>query len=537
MKKTLLITSVLSVFGFNAFAQNVNIPDANFKAYLVGNAAINTNADAEIQMSEAVAFTDVIYCPNMGISDLTGIEAFINTKGIYCELNNLTSLDVSANVNITKLVCNNNQLTSLDVSSNTNLQYLTAANNQLTGLDLTSNLAIINVIIGGNNFTSLDMSQNINLTHFYSSSCHQMTSVDLANGQNTNIAGFVVVDCPNLSCIKVDDVAYSTANWTNKGANTSFSLSCCTVNIPDANFKAYLVGNTSINTNADNEIQCEEASAFTGTINCQNMGISDLSGIEAFVSLTSLLCGNNDLTSLDVTQNTALLTLQCQSNDLSSIDLSQNTSLGNFVCVDNQLTDLDISQNTSLTLLSISDNELTDIDLSQNTNLTILVCSNNSIETLDVSNNTSLQNFNCTSNSLTELNMKNLSTTTLSGFDATSNPSLTCIEVDDVAAATSSWTQIDSVASFSLDCGNTLGVQSQNSADEIMLYPNPVKSELLLQTSQTISSLRVLDVSGKTVMVLTNSAQSIDVSTLSNGIYFLVVHSDAGTWSKKFIKE
>ena len=57
------------------------------------------------------------------------------------------------------------------------------------------------------------------------------------------------------------------------------------VNIPNANFKAYLVGNTAINTNGDNQIQVSEASAFNGTINCSAMNISNLTGIEALVGL------------------------------------------------------------------------------------------------------------------------------------------------------------------------------------------------------------------------------------------------------------
>ena len=65
------------------------------------------------------------------------------------------------------------------------------------------------------------------------------------------------------------------------------------VNIPDANFKAALVNNSSINTNMDTEIQISEASAFNGTIDCSYMNISNLTGIEAFVSLTNLLCYTN----------------------------------------------------------------------------------------------------------------------------------------------------------------------------------------------------------------------------------------------------
>ena len=66
MKKLLLILIALPMIGFG---QNVNIPDANFKAYLVGNALINTNGDTEIQVSEATAFSGSINCYNMNISD------------------------------------------------------------------------------------------------------------------------------------------------------------------------------------------------------------------------------------------------------------------------------------------------------------------------------------------------------------------------------------------------------------------------------------------------------------------------------------
>ena len=81
MKKILLILLCLPMIGFG---QNVNIPDANFKAYLVGNSYINTNGDSEIQVSEATAFSDTINCSNLNISDLTGIEDFISlTKSSF----------------------------------------------------------------------------------------------------------------------------------------------------------------------------------------------------------------------------------------------------------------------------------------------------------------------------------------------------------------------------------------------------------------------------------------------------------------------
>src|SRR5690606_25283856 len=115
----------------------------------------------------------------------------------------------------------------------------------------------------------------------------------------------------------------STANWTNIDATASFSEDCsgpCTVTIPDANFKTYLLGNTAINTNSDTEIQCSEATAFTGTIQVFGLSITDLSGIEAFTALTQLHCRSNQLTSLDVSTNTALTYLECGQNQLTSLD-------------------------------------------------------------------------------------------------------------------------------------------------------------------------------------------------------------------------
>ena len=111
--------------------------------------------------------------------------------------------------------------------------------------------------------------------------------------------------------------------------SSSFSQN---VFIPDAAFKEYLVGNTDINTNGDDEIQVSEANAFSGEIDCYWAGISDLSGIEAFTALTVLSCDGNQLISLDVSKNTALTNLNCGYNQLISLDVSKNTALTGLWC-------------------------------------------------------------------------------------------------------------------------------------------------------------------------------------------------------------
>ena len=48
--------------------------------------------------------------------------------------------------------------------------------------------------------------------------------------------------------------------------------------------------------------------------------------------LTQLYCYNNELTSLDVTKNTALAILACYGNELTSLDLSENALLTGLSC-------------------------------------------------------------------------------------------------------------------------------------------------------------------------------------------------------------
>ena len=161
MQKILFII----LFPMISFGQNVNIPDANFKNYLVNNFAINTNGDSEIQVSEASAFTGLINCIFLGISDLTGIEAFTTIQGLEISYNQLTSLDVSNNTSLITLYCDANQLTSLDVSNNTALTNLTCSFNNLLDLDLSNNLQLSSLAVQGTNLSQLDITQNVDLTY------------------------------------------------------------------------------------------------------------------------------------------------------------------------------------------------------------------------------------------------------------------------------------------------------------------------------------------------------------------------------------
>ena len=226
-------------------------------------------------------------------------------------------------------------------------------------------------------------------------------------------------------------------NGVYDAALVKYDICPCIVNIPDANFKAALVANSAINTNADAEIQCFEASAYTGKIDVNSLSVSDLTGIEAFTSLKTLFCNINTLTNLNLSANTALDTLVCNNNQLTSLDLTSCASLKYVYCAINSLTNINASANPALDYLN---------------------CAFNSLTSLDVSNNPILTYLSCGYNSLTNLNVKNGNNVNFSSFLATSNPALTCIQVDNAAWSTANWTNIPPTASFSEFCASSISV-------------------------------------------------------------------------------
>jgi|JI102314A2RNA_FD_contig_41_3437874_length_532_multi_1_in_0_out_0_1 hypothetical protein len=91
------------------------------------------------------------------------------------------------------------------------------------------------------------------------------------------------------------------------------------VNIPDVSFKAILIADDNIDTNFDDEIQESEANNYGGIINVSNAGIADLTGIEAFTSISELICYSNFLVSLDLSANISLVSVIGSKNVLKMV--------------------------------------------------------------------------------------------------------------------------------------------------------------------------------------------------------------------------
>ena len=427
MRKKLLTLFTLLAISTVVKAQNVYIPDANFKNYLLGNAEINTNGDTEIQISEAAVFTGTINCPYLSISDLTGIEAFTALTYLYCHDNLLSNLDVSQNTALEYFSCFNNLLSSLDVSQNTALRYLHCSGNSLTGIDVSQNTALTHFTLHDNLITNLDVTQNTALRELRCNN-NQLSSIDVS--QNPALIKLLCYENP--------------------------------INSLDVTQNPALI-----------------------ELRCNNNQISSLD-VTQNTLLYHLNCNINSLDSLDVTQNTILKYLYCAGNSLTTLDLTQNIILENILCIGNSLSSLDLPPSTVLNTLNCSLNLLENLDLSQNPGLTHVYCNDNLLTHLGLTENPALESFFCHNNSLTSLNIASGNNTHILGgafgFNATANPDLSCIKIDAGFTPPMGWLK-DATASYSDTCltfVNSIIVQGQGGVSTITTSGGTLQMEALL---------------------------------------------------------
>ena len=160
--------------------------------------------------------------------------------------------------------------------------------------------------------------------------------------------------------------------------------------IPDPRFNAFLLQTCDMN--GDGKLKQDDVIAWNETRTaanaswwCIRMNIQSLEGIEHFVALKELFCYDNQLTSLDLSKNTALTYVSCEGNQLTSLIIGNNTALERLYLDDGQLTSLDVTACTALWELYCPNNQLTSLDVSKNTALLGLDCSGNQLTSLDVS--------------------------------------------------------------------------------------------------------------------------------------------------------
>jgi len=80
------------------------------------------------------------------------------------------------------------------------------------------------------------------------------------------------------------------------------------------------------------------------------------------------------------------------------------------------------------------------------------------------------------------------------------------------------------------------GVKKTYTQNYFIIYPNPTNNFIEIKTGLEYISATIIDVTGKTIKTI-NPQSKIDISNLSNGVYFIKVFSNETIITRKFIKK
>ncbi|CAL2101209.1 conserved exported protein of unknown function [Tenacibaculum sp. 190130A14a] len=415
MKKNItLFLGLLLCLSLNSFAQ-ITFTDTNFKNALLSNPAINTNGDGAISFAEAAAVTNLTIT-NKSISDLDGLEHFINIEVLDCSNNNIEEIDTSPLTKLKFLIAENNSIKTIDVRTNT-----------LWTLRLSGNPLVHAYLTGPSTF--------------------QIESIFGVSFSKDKIE-YVCISAAQYGV--QDNGVDHKYFWDSLGS--ALHIGDCTIQAPptcpiinfaDINFKNAILKNfPSYDLDGDGEICIDEAEKVKNLYGLTNENINDIGGIEYFKNLETIGVSNNNITSLDFSQNPKLIDVQASNNNINNVNFTQNVILENFYLSSNQLSEIDLSNNTKLISVSINSNQLSQLDVSNKPNLITVLAINNQITSFNTDNcsslnwvqiwdnqitsvnlgtNTSLERFQISNNKLSEIDIRNCKIKTL---DVSDNPSL-----------------------------------------------------------------------------------------------------------------
>jgi len=280
------------------------------------------------------------------------------------------------------------------------------------------------------------------------------------------------------------------------------------------------------------------------SLRCNNNLLTSIN-VSQNLGLNVLWCTGNQLTSLDVTQNIALTVLLCMSNQITSLDVSQNSNLIDLKCESNLLSSLDVTQNLNLVYLYCSNNPFVNMDISQNINLLELSCSNTSISSLNVSQNTVLNTLVCQLNpQLTDVDVRNGNNTNFTYFSTVISANLKCIYVDDKNGSyLSSWNK-DATSYWvndTIDCQNISSINEFEIENPFYIYPNPTTGIITIDLGETKSNLNLSLINTLGQVILTENYKTTDYINLDldapKGVYFLRLETSGEVITKKIIIE
>lgn len=399
------------------------------------------NIEVEEMTDEFFSSVTSLDVSNMNISDMNGIEKFINLEYLNCGDNQIKSIDVSSNTKLSTLYAYNNLITKLELGDSDELLSLDISlNANLGSLDVSKKTNLITLACGSCGLSELDLTNNIKLGKLYCD-FNQLTTLDIENCTLLNL-----LDCTgNQITGELDLRDYSNMVCVDCGNN---EISSILIDGLTQLEKLHIYENklTEIDVSTNKNLKI---------INCGKNYISELD-LSSNTELEYLACYECNLTTLDIGMLDKLASLDCSNNPLSTLDVTKNILLEELCCRNNNLTSIDISKNKKLITLDCESNSLSKLDLSQNSELELLYCRYNYLNSLDVSMLPKLSVCMCEDNNF-KINCsgKTISVSMLTkyGFDPSKVISWNGIEYKS-AANTISFVSNAEEYSYLYDCGN-----------------------------------------------------------------------------------
>jgi len=171
----------------------VKFNDANLKACIL---ATLPGKPSSIAVTTAATLLE-ISCPGLGISDLTGLQAFTGLTSLDLSANQITQFNLPL-TQLQKLKLGNNQLTAMDVTKLGNVVNLDLSHNQLKSIVGLVNISPVVLDLSYNQFPSFDLSIFDSLVF-----------ADLSHNQLTNVLDAFNKDLSHLTSLSYLDLSYN----------------------------------------------------------------------------------------------------------------------------------------------------------------------------------------------------------------------------------------------------------------------------------------------------------------------------------------
>ena len=211
-------------------------------------------------------------------------------------------------------------------------------------------------------------------------------------------------------------------------------------------------------------------------LECAGQSITSLN-VSGLPGLGTLLCQNNQLTTLSISQNKKLRKLNAANNQLALLSFGTLNGIQELVVSNNLLSSLAVSLHREMKTLICNDNKIMLLSLSNLSKLETLWCQNNQLSSLNLAANTNLETLMCQNNKIQTLNITGLASLSdvwcdanrISSLDLSSNAALSYLSADNGILETLNYGSAGNLKALYLN-GNKLGYAGLLSTQKVLNY-------------------------------------------------------------------